>query len=242
MINFFRKIRQQLLESNQMGKYFKYAIGEILLVVVGILIAFQVNSWNENRKSKAKEQLYLTSFQNDLVKNAAELQRVIDKTNRVMKMADTLLKVKNDEVTDFSDRNFTSWIFASSGFTIYQAKGGTVKSLIASGDLNVVTNDSLRLALATWEDDLSGLKEWETLNKGSSQEYQDYVNQNLDLFQLDYVDVPIDKTIQEQLLNSRMFLNHVSNRRRLSYILNRVYEEQMVQLKALQQSVEEQLQ
>ncbi|WP_431159373.1 DUF6090 family protein [Winogradskyella poriferorum] len=225
-----------------MSKYLKYAIGEILLVVVGILIAFQVNSWNENRKSKAKEQLYLTSFQNDLVKNADELQRVIDKTNRVVNMADTLLKVKNDEVLDFSDRNFTSWIFGSSGFTIYQAKGGTVKSLIASGDLNVVTNDSLRLALATWEDDLSGLKEWEALNKESSREYQGYVDDNLDLFQVDYIDEPISKTMQEQLLNSRMFLNHVSNRRRLSYILNRVYEEQMVQLKALQQRVEEQLQ
>ena len=50
MIKFFRKIRQQLIQQNKMGKYFKYAIGEIILVVIGILIALQINNWNENRK------------------------------------------------------------------------------------------------------------------------------------------------------------------------------------------------
>jgi len=48
MIKFFRKIRQNLLRENKTGKYFKYAIGEITLVVIGILIALQINNWNEN--------------------------------------------------------------------------------------------------------------------------------------------------------------------------------------------------
>jgi len=49
MIKFFRKIRQNLLMENKTSKYFKYAIGEILLVVIGILIALQINNWNEKR-------------------------------------------------------------------------------------------------------------------------------------------------------------------------------------------------
>ena len=52
MIKFFRQIRKSLLEQNKMGKYFKYAIGEILLVVIGILIALQINNWNEKAKQK----------------------------------------------------------------------------------------------------------------------------------------------------------------------------------------------
>ncbi|WP_204346698.1 DUF6090 family protein [Psychroserpens algicola] len=52
MIKFFRKIRQNLLMENKTGKYFKYAIGEIILVVIGILIALQINNWNENKKSE----------------------------------------------------------------------------------------------------------------------------------------------------------------------------------------------
>ena len=49
MIKFFRRIRQQLLTENKFGKYLKYAIGEIILVVIGILIAIQINTWNENK-------------------------------------------------------------------------------------------------------------------------------------------------------------------------------------------------
>ena len=55
MIKFFRHIRRSLIQKNQMGKYFKYAIGEILLVVIGILIALQINNWNEDRKLKKEE-------------------------------------------------------------------------------------------------------------------------------------------------------------------------------------------
>ena len=50
MIKFFRKIRYNLMEKNKTGKYLKYAIGEIVLVVIGILIALSINNWNESRK------------------------------------------------------------------------------------------------------------------------------------------------------------------------------------------------
>ena len=59
MIKFFRKIRQNLLSEGKTEKYFKYAIGEILLVVIGILIALQINNWNEQRKANKQELLLL---------------------------------------------------------------------------------------------------------------------------------------------------------------------------------------
>ena len=55
MIKFFRKIRQNLLSEGKTGKYLKYAIGEIILVVIGILIALQINNWNEERKGRIAE-------------------------------------------------------------------------------------------------------------------------------------------------------------------------------------------
>ena len=59
MSKFFRHIRKTLLEQNKMGKYFKYAIGEILLVVIGILIALQINNWNDQSKAKKSAQVQL---------------------------------------------------------------------------------------------------------------------------------------------------------------------------------------
>ena len=70
MINFFRHIRKKLLTQNKVSKYLLYAIGEILLVVVGILIALQVNNWNEDRLSRQFEIRMLTevkkAFSDDL--------------------------------------------------------------------------------------------------------------------------------------------------------------------------------
>jgi len=66
MIKFFRKIRQNLLMENKNGKYFKYAIGEIVLVVIGILIALQINNWNESDNLAKKEFSMLINLRNDL--------------------------------------------------------------------------------------------------------------------------------------------------------------------------------
>ncbi|MEO9887119.1 MAG: DUF6090 family protein [Balneola sp.] len=66
MLKFFRKIRQKLLSENKFSKYLIYAIGEIILVVIGILIALQINNWNEQRNTREKELVYLNGIRNDL--------------------------------------------------------------------------------------------------------------------------------------------------------------------------------
>lgn len=66
MIKFFRKIRQKLLSENKFSKYLIYAIGEIVLVVIGILIALQINNLNEAKKTRTKEISYLANLKNDL--------------------------------------------------------------------------------------------------------------------------------------------------------------------------------
>ena len=74
MIKFFRRIRQNLLSENKTGKYLKYAIGEIILVVIGILIALSINNWNEDRKDKVREKATLYKFLQDLKSDSTYFQ------------------------------------------------------------------------------------------------------------------------------------------------------------------------
>ena len=82
MIKFFRHIRQNLIMENKTSKYLKYAIGEIVLVVIGILIALQINNWNEERKDKLSENHTLKNFVQDLksdsISYSINLQLLVD--------------------------------------------------------------------------------------------------------------------------------------------------------------------
>lgn len=80
MIKFFRKIRQNLLMENKTRKYLKYAVGEIVLVVIGILIALQINNWNENRKNRIAEADYYCRILEDLELN----EKLIDETSELI--------------------------------------------------------------------------------------------------------------------------------------------------------------
>ena len=77
MIKFFRKIRQNLIMQNKTSKYFKYAIGEIILVVIGILIALQINNWNENRKELYNEAKILKTLNDEFSENKITLDSTL---------------------------------------------------------------------------------------------------------------------------------------------------------------------
>ncbi len=81
MINFFRKIRKKMADDNKPMKYMRYAIGEIVLVVIGILIALSINNWNENRKTKLKSQVYINEIVNNLRIDTLNINTLIKRGN-----------------------------------------------------------------------------------------------------------------------------------------------------------------
>ena len=91
MIKFFRQLRQKLLMENNNSKYFKYAIGEILLVVVGILIALQINNWNDDRKQKLVDQKYFQNLKNDLIGDTERLDLMITYSEEKVKAAKRMM-------------------------------------------------------------------------------------------------------------------------------------------------------
>jgi len=152
MITIFRKTRQKLISENNMGKYFKYAIGEIILVMIGILLALQVNNWNENRKDRVKEKAILKQLHKEFEKNLSEFEpvkasqiRTFNSGKVVFRNIDKLdTPVYRDSVYMYSTRMF-------GGYTYYPS-GGVIESLISSGDFKLIQNDTLRNYLVSWKD------------------------------------------------------------------------------------------
>ena len=88
MIKFFRKIRQNLVSEDRTGKYFKYAIGEIILVVIGILIALSINNWNEENNSKIKSSKYFEKLVSDLVQDTININNLINNCEQMQEGID----------------------------------------------------------------------------------------------------------------------------------------------------------
>jgi hypothetical protein len=143
MIKFFRHIRQTLLMENKTSKYFKYAIGEIILVVIGILIALQINNWNEIRKSNQFETKILkeirASIQLDLERNKAILEeRILPKKRGLENLIKNMHS--NQKVHDsVLKKNFSN----ASRDILFTYDKGAYESLKANG-LDKITKDSLR--------------------------------------------------------------------------------------------------
>lgn len=93
MIKFFRKIRQKLVEENKVGNYLKYAIGEIFLVVIGILIALSINNWNEDRKRNLQEIRLAIQLLEDARADSVFFESRLDNKNRREIIYDNLLNL-----------------------------------------------------------------------------------------------------------------------------------------------------
>lgn len=97
MIKFFRKIRQRLLAENRLGKYLIYAIGEIILVVIGILIAIQINTWNNERIANLKMKSYLHNIEEDLKADTLQFNRIINISKGIINDKKKLLSLSQFE-------------------------------------------------------------------------------------------------------------------------------------------------
>ena len=150
MIKFFRKIRQKLLSKNKLSKYLLYAIGEIILVVLGILIALQINNWNTRRQLNTQEQVILKILKSEFTYNSIELQRNIEKAMRLKKRADSVLILFKVPQNKINPENLKYLTLGLSAYSTYDPSNGALNNLISSGQLNLIKNDNLRIILSKW--------------------------------------------------------------------------------------------
>jgi len=157
MIKFFRHIRQKHIMENKTGKYFKYAIGEIILVVIGILIALQINNWNEQRKDRVKEQALLGQLKKEYESNLIQLNEKIEMRKTMVNSAQKLLNMidHRDQVVSDSIAYYLSYTRMSPTFDPIE------NDLINSGKLDLIQDEELKSMLTAWGSNEEQLEESE---------------------------------------------------------------------------------
>jgi len=137
MIKFFRKIRQNMIKENKASKYLLYAIGEIVLVVIGILIALQVNTWNEERKLKKELGLFQLSLISELNKDVSSITKELNLLDDDIKKLDNYFhrmsseSVNKDTLVKIFNIEFIPRVYGSIKFN-----NNTVNTLKASGNFS----------------------------------------------------------------------------------------------------------
>jgi hypothetical protein len=173
MLKFFRRIRKNMINENKTGKYLKYAIGEIILVVIGILIALSINNWNEERKDRILEKEYLTRLLEDIKFDISWSNTYI--LDRYKRKVESLENGKayyqgnyviKDTLQFLKDIGYGG-VF---GYAALNLSKNTYNELISTGNLRKIENDTLRTKIVNY---------YETTNaqsKGSINYISGYIN------------------------------------------------------------------
>jgi hypothetical protein len=141
-------------------KYIWFAILEVLLVVIGILIALQVNNWTEEQKLRTIEKSVLMDLRSELYANISRLDSIINERENVLAAGRLLLEQSGPDASWDSEVNFDSLLFKIilSGWKFFP-ESGVVTDILNSGKLNVIQNDSLRYMISSLPADIALLND-----------------------------------------------------------------------------------
>lgn len=158
MIKFFRHIRQTLIKENKTSKYFKYAIGEIILVVIGILIALQINTWNEQRKANKLEDQYYCRLFEDLIQDQEQVSTLIQQTEDRLKASNQSLRLLQKKQPNQIEVATQMDLSTKAIFIDFKPNNSAFEDLKSGANLNVIKDKSVIKALNAYYNNLESLK------------------------------------------------------------------------------------
>ena len=152
-----------MLTENKFSKYLLYALGEIILVVIGILIALQINNWNQNRQERDVEKTVLAQLKEDYLSNLSQLEQKMEIRTAVINAALSIL-----ESTDHPQQVIRDSLIADLTVLLIDPTFDPIENdLSSTGDLRLITNNELKHLLSTWTADIIAVREieqdWSTI-------------------------------------------------------------------------------
>ncbi|MCB9320929.1 MAG: hypothetical protein H6570_16720 [Lewinellaceae bacterium] len=214
MIPVFRKIRQGLFSSGKFRSYLGYALGEIILVVIGILIALQINNWNEDHKDRIKEQKILVSLQEDFRYTQHALETSLSIYPEEIERLDSSLHYIGMQVSELTpERKFTLFY---TGYRSTAVVEGTLNSILNTDKLELISNDTLKNLLTAYPAEIKKfLSQQENVKRVVLEIQRPILESYVSLAEFGLgqdTKVKVIPSDFEKLLNSRNYQNALVNR------------------------------
>jgi hypothetical protein len=215
MIKFFRKIRYDLMEKNKTGNYLKYAIGEIILVMIGILLALQINNWNEKRLQNQSLKNIYTIIAEDLKNDIADINVILKNKKEIEpvfnKILDGLMIKEN-----YNNCDGCQWLIIGGPDLTIEKRG---YNLLNNFDTSKIKADSLTIKIVQFY-----TKQLTNLNVDNNLRLSD-IAKNINDWQDNYEwysDYITDRNIDgfiEYAINNHDYVNRTANYYMLNYTI-----------------------
>lgn len=207
-----------MLAQGRIVRYFTYAVGEILLVVIGILIALQINSWNESRINNNKEAAIIRDLHQEFQKNKTKLDSTMAYHRTILKAIGEVMHLIGEPEEIVLKHNVDSLIYLTIDYDDFSPSQSVISELISSGKLNLISSDSLRMLIFDWESAMVEMVEgYETMDEMSQNLTVPYLTKNGSMKDIDQYGLgkgngrskfePINHTLFQEL----EFENHMDN-------------------------------
>ena len=217
MINFFRKIRQKLLSENKFSRYLIYAIGEIVLVVIGILIALWINNKNIQYQNKEKERLGLIEIRDNLISDTLQLDNNLKHFKNRQELIMKTMKLLSKNEYNANDKDSLFFHFMSSELFLnakFKSNNVGFTNMVSSGNIDLLSNNELRKELSEYyliENDHIGAYEYTVT---ISRDFQNYLaplltnNWNAKIYF--GIDTPLEKEFDVTPLQSAQTFSYLT--------------------------------
>ena len=213
MIKIFRRIRYNLMEQNKTSKYLKYAIGEIVLVVIGILIALSINNWNENRIARNKEKLLLKELNTEFKQNKIEFDSARYYHKRALNSAEYIISKFPIDVKTINFDSLGLHSHYMRWYYTFNPSEGITNALSSSSSYDLISNNDLRKTLISWNDILKDYQEEEILAVSNYKNHlKPYEKKHMVFGWNNYKDFFNDPRIDIRFLETLEFGNYVRDR------------------------------
>ncbi|MBN2615620.1 MAG: hypothetical protein JXR71_07980 [Bacteroidales bacterium] len=176
LMKIFRKQRFKLAAESRFAKYLRYAIGEILLVVIGILIALQVNNWNETRKSKLQEKVYEQQLYKEFISDSLSLDHSIALNQSKIEDEEYILKYFRTKPAVIDTNHFVINSLVAGRSVTFQPYLPTYNELVSTGQVGIISNKKLMDFIRRYVRKLNDLRQF---SETDNQEFKKIYSQHL---------------------------------------------------------------